>query len=218
MDEPILAIEGALGCFSIAVLRDGRLDAERLDGQSALEAGLGLIEALLARARVPLEAVGGIAVGTGPGSFTGLRIAIAFAKSLALGAARPLGGISSFDIVDAGANAESHLPRLTVVCGRAGIVCIRRTDPSGTRVACGPVAGAVARVTEAHDAPITIVGGTEDVRSAALERAASVHVVPAGHELPAAVLARVARARAPAASLHAIAPDYGEAPAVRIRS
>lgn len=216
MHEPILALEGALESFTVALLRDGEIDAVELEGGAALEGGLGLIRARLDEAQLALRALGGIAVGTGPGGFTGLRIAIAFAKSLALGAQRPLVGVSSYDILDASANAQSHLPRLTVVYGRPGIACIRRTDAHGTRVACGPLADAVARVTEVAE-EVTIVGATEDVWSAAHERATSVHLLSPGPELPAATLARIARMRPPAASLHEIAPDYGEIPAARLR-
>ena len=215
MREPILALEGALGVFSVSVLRDGNVEAGKLAGNAALEGGLGLVRARLLDAQLDLRALGGIAVGTGPGGFTGLRIAIAFAKSLAFGAQRPLVGVSSFDILDASADALARVPRLTVVHGRPGIACIRRTDANRTRVACGPVAEAVARVTEVAD-EVWIVGGTEDVCSAARERVTSVHLLSPGPELPAATLARIARTRPPAASPHEVAPDYGETPAARL--
>lgn len=216
MHEPILALEGALGAFSVAILRDGDIVAESVAANVALEVGLRLVREQLDAAKLDLRSLGGIAVGTGPGGFTGLRIAIAFAKSLALGAGRPLAGVSSFDILDASAGAQARLPRLTVVFGRPQIACIRRVDERGTRVACGRVAEVVARVTEEAE-EVTIVGGTEDVWSRARERATSVHLLSPGSELPAAALARVARMRPPAASLHEIAPDYGEVPAARLR-
>ena len=217
MDEPILAVEGALGVFSVALLYDGKVQAVRLDGIEALERGLGLVDATLRSASLRLSDIGGLAVGTGPGGFTGLRIAISYAKSLAFGAKKPLAGISSFDIVDAAANADTHIPRLTVVHGRRGIICVRRTDADGTRVACGPIEPTLARIMDGASR-ITVAGATEDVRSAILERKTSVEIVPAGQEIPAATLARIALARPPASSLHAVAPDYGEIPAVRLPS
>lgn len=218
MREPILAIEGALGVFSVALLDGRRLDAVGLEGNAALEGGLGLIESVLANRGLRLTELGGVAVGVGPGRFTGLRIAIAYAKSLALGSGLPLAGISSFDIVDAAANADSRVPRLTVVSGRAGIACIRRTERDAVRVACGPIEATVARVLGVDDTEVTLVGATEDVRSAILERGTSVDIAPVGPELPAATLARIARARSAAASLHTVAPDYGETPAVKIKT
>ncbi len=214
MREPILALEGALDSFSVALLRDGEIEAESLSKQAALEEGLGLVRARLEAGKLRLGDLGGIAVGTGPGGFTGLRITIAFAKSLAFGAKLPLTGVSSFDILDAAAAAESRLPRVTVVSGRPGIACMRRTDHAGTRVACGPIAATLARVSSEGE-EISIIGATEDVQSAARERVLSVHLIPVGTELPAATLARIARMRSPAASVHEVAPDYGELPAVR---
>ncbi len=216
MHEPILALEGALESFSVALLRDGEIEAESLSKQAALEDGLRLVRARLEAGKLRLGDLGGIAVGTGPGGFTGLRITIAFAKSLAFGAKLPLTGVSSFDILDAGAAAESRLPRVTVVYGRPGIACMRRTAHSGTHVACGPIAATLARVTSEGE-EIAIIGATEDVQSAALERVLSVHLIPVGTELPAATLARIARMRSPAASVHEVAPDYGELPAVKQR-
>ena len=216
MREPILALEGALGGFSVAIVRGPATFARGLDGKAALEDGLSAVERLLAEAGLGLRQLGGIAVGTGPGGFTGLRIAISYAKSLAFGAELPLAGVSSFDILDAAAKATSRFPRLTVVRGRTGIVCIRRSDPDRTRVACGPIEATIARVADGDD-EVTIVGATEDVRSAVGERAKSVLILSASPELPAATLAHLARDRAPAASAHAVAPDYGEMPAAKVR-
>ena len=217
MTDPILAIEGALGDFSVAVGTSSGSWSRSLEGRAALERGLGLIEDILAEAGVPLATLGGIAVGTGPGGFTGLRIALAYAKSLALGAGRPLCGVSSFDILDAMADAGERFPRLTVVSGRPGVACIRRTGASGVRVACGALAAVLARVVEPGES-ITIVGGTEDVSSAVGERAMSVLMLPAGSEIPAATLVRIARSREPAASAHAVAPNYGELPAATVKA
>ena len=215
MHEPLLAIEGALGGFSVALLKHGKVDAAELAGNAALEEGLGVVGSVLRSASLRLSDLGGIAVGTGPGGFTGLRIAISFAKSLALGSRRPLAGVSSFDIIDAAAGAEMRLPRLTIVSGRTGIICARRTDRDGTRIACGPTEPTLARIMDGGDSLVTIVGATEDVRRVILEREMHVEIVPAGQELAASVLAQIALARPPALSLHAVAPDYGEIPAVK---
>jgi tRNA threonylcarbamoyladenosine biosynthesis protein TsaB len=215
--EPILALEGALDGFSVALLRDGEIIAQGLAKQAALEDGLRLVRNQLQAERLRLGDLGGIAVGIGPGGFTGLRITIAYAKSLAFAAKLPIVGVSSFDILEAAAGADSQHPRITIVTGRTGIACMRRTASDGTQVACGPVAATLARLTSKSE-EIAIVGATEDVQSAALERELSVHLIPVGTELPAASLARIARMRPPAASVHEVAPDYGELPAVKTRS
>ncbi len=56
-----------------------------------------LIGAVLADADVTLDRLAVIGVGTGPGNFTGVRIAVAAARGLALGLGIPAIGVSGFD-------------------------------------------------------------------------------------------------------------------------
>ena len=62
-------------------------------------------EALLA-ARTPYAELGTIAVATGPGSFTGLRVSIAAARGFALALAIPAVGVASLDAIAAEARAS----------------------------------------------------------------------------------------------------------------
>lgn len=55
------------------------------------------VAAMLANAHLTPAQLHGIAVAIGPGSYTGLRIGLGFAKGLALAQAKPLVGISTFD-------------------------------------------------------------------------------------------------------------------------
>ena len=57
------------------------------------------IERLLAKAHTSVGAIGRVAVATGPGSFTGLRVAIAAAQGLARGAGAALVGVSTLDVL-----------------------------------------------------------------------------------------------------------------------
>ena len=52
---------------------------------------------------VPLAEVGRIGVGTGPGNFTGLRIAVSAARGLALARGIPAIGVSTFEVIHHGA-------------------------------------------------------------------------------------------------------------------
>jgi len=57
------------------------------------------IERLLSRTGLTLARVSRVAVATGPGSFTGLRVAIAAAQGLARGAGATLVGVSTLDVL-----------------------------------------------------------------------------------------------------------------------
>lgn len=96
----ILGIDGASTDLSVAVVAP---DGDRI-GEDAWSSGhrqsaelLPRILALLDGSGRTLDELGAVAVGTGPGSFTGLRVAMALAKGLALGFARPLVGVPSLE-------------------------------------------------------------------------------------------------------------------------
>ena len=126
----ILALDAALDGFSAALDDGARLYVAPGGRQDALERGLARIEDLLGEAGLRLRDLDRIAVGLGPGSFTGVRIAVAYAKSLAYGSGVPLVGISSYDALEPDA---APLPLLAVVQGRRGVICARRRDAGRLR-------------------------------------------------------------------------------------
>lgn len=94
----ILAIDGASTDLSVAVAeRDGTIvAAERwTSGHRQSAELLPRLLDLLERHGRTLGEVGGIGVGVGPGSFTGLRVAVALAKGLAVALGRPIVGVPS---------------------------------------------------------------------------------------------------------------------------
>jgi tRNA threonylcarbamoyl adenosine modification protein YeaZ len=208
----ILAIDGALGGFSVALDDGSAVVADASRSPDALERGLGRIEDLLARAGLRLRDLDRIAVGTGPGSFTGLRIAVSYAKALAYGSAIPLVGVSSYDALEP---ESPPLPLITVVRGRRDVVCARRRDERRQEYACGPPADVLDRLLTGPPGPLAAAGDTEDVLAQIAERGWNVRALPPRDEIPAVAIAALARVRRPLASPHALAPDYGEAPAVR---
>ena len=109
----ILAFDGASTDLSIALTDpDGTLV-----GEVAWTSGQRQSAELLPRAAALLTAhdagwgdLSALAVGTGPGSFTGLRVSMALAKGLALGLGRPIVGVPSLPAwlaADPGAGAAA---------------------------------------------------------------------------------------------------------------
>ncbi|MFB3894835.1 MAG: tRNA (adenosine(37)-N6)-threonylcarbamoyltransferase complex dimerization subunit type 1 TsaB [bacterium] len=95
----ILGIDTSTTTGGVALASDERLIANyQLDVTATHSARLfPAIEAMLRDAQVTLNSVTGIAVAIGPGSFTGLRIGVATAKSLAYLNKIPLIGISTLE-------------------------------------------------------------------------------------------------------------------------
>lgn len=87
----VLAIDTATDEASVA-LRAGERVVERhiVSRDFHSSTVLGAVDEVLRQASVAVDALEGIAVTVGPGSFTGLRVGIATAQGLALGAACPV--------------------------------------------------------------------------------------------------------------------------------
>lgn len=106
--EPvILGFDTSGPWIEAALLRGDRVLATRCadlpKGQA--EALLPLLEGLLAEGGVGWDGLSALGVGTGPGNFTGIRIATATARGLALGLGIPAVGVSRFDAMAAGGPA-----------------------------------------------------------------------------------------------------------------
>ncbi len=210
----ILAIDGALGGFSSALAVDGEIAAARHEkGNVALELGLAMLGEVMLQAGVSPDQIDRLAVGIGPGGFTGLRIAIAYAKSLALAWTRPLVPVSSFDTLEYG----RHFDRvLTIVVGRPGVISARFRNGAQVRRASGPTYEALAATLPAERTALPVVGASKDVLAALAERDIDVQsfdplVAPA-----AAATALAAASHQPARSLHEVRADYGELPAAKV--
>ncbi len=211
----VLGLDGALGGFSTALARDGEIVAARaLEGNVALEAGLGTLQALLRESQVGPKSLDRVAVGVGPGGFTGLRITIAYAKSLAQAWERPLVPISSFDALELGLD----LPRtLTIVRGRAGVISARLRSAEATRRASGRVDAVLAEVLAGFSpSELDVVGAPEDVSCALAEAGWTVNALAPLVTPPAAAVALLGTGARPAASVHAVRADYGELPAAQV--
>ncbi|WP_118857660.1 tRNA (adenosine(37)-N6)-threonylcarbamoyltransferase complex dimerization subunit type 1 TsaB [Sphingomonas mesophila] len=108
----ILAIDTATPACTVALIGlDGTVHASRSEviGRGHAERLVPLVAEIVA-GHVPSR----ILVGTGPGSFTGLRIGIAAAHGLAIGWDVPLAGLSSLALIAAGAPGDGPVAVATV--------------------------------------------------------------------------------------------------------
>ncbi len=101
----ILALDTALSAATAVVARDDQVLAVRWRemARGHQEAIALLAQAAMAEAGVSFEILDRIGVVVGPGSFTGLRVGLAFAKGLALAWETPLVGIGALDALAASA-------------------------------------------------------------------------------------------------------------------
>lgn len=225
----VLALDAALGGFSTAIAQGGRIAASRCEsGHVALERGLALVDDVLSAAQLKADQIERLAVGIGPGSFTGLRIAIAYAKSLAAVWRRPLVPVDSFDLLEYGSNLAEVL---AVVVGRPGVISARYRSPLTTRRASGKIDQVLDRVLTVvspldvvhpersrgtrGDAALNVVGAPKDVLDALAERDIIVRAFEPAVTPAAAAAALAAGFRTPPKSPHEVRADYGELPAAK---
>ncbi len=95
----VLAIDTALAAATAVVAEDGRVLAVRCEpmARGHQEAIATLTQAVMTEADVAFGALHRIGVTVGPGSFTGLRVGLAFAKGLAMAWRTPLVGLGALE-------------------------------------------------------------------------------------------------------------------------
>ena len=194
--------------------REGRDDPNTRSASGAAGAHPGhatrllpLAAELLATAGLSWNAVERIAVGVGPGTFTGLRVGIATARGLAQALACPLIGVSSLEALAAPALEEVGAV-LAVIDARRGEVFAAAYESASGLVA-GPKALAPEAVGAFAGAGWLAVGDGA-VRYREEIGVAGLHVPPQDsplHVVRAASVCAIAAARTPTSGAR-VAPDY----------
>jgi tRNA threonylcarbamoyladenosine biosynthesis protein TsaB len=113
----ILALEFSPPQRSVAVVRtgDGRAAAQAIEAGGRNTAAFGMIEKVLAEAKIHREQIDVLCIGLGPGSYTGIRAAISLAQGWQLAREIKLLGVSSVEAIAAQAQAERVFGRVNVM-------------------------------------------------------------------------------------------------------
>jgi tRNA threonylcarbamoyladenosine biosynthesis protein TsaB len=111
----ILALEFSSSQRSVAVARAGRVLAETSEAGGRETHAFGMIEKVLAAAKIGRAEIECLAVGLGPGSYTGIRVALSIAQGWQLATGVKLLGIGSAECLVAQAQAEKMFGHVNVV-------------------------------------------------------------------------------------------------------
>jgi len=133
--RPILALDASGAACSAALWRDGLIAAHRfrLMPRGHAEALVPMAVDCLAEAGCRFSDLGMVAATVGPGAFTGLRIGLAAARGIALAAALPFAGVTSFAaIAEAVPKAQRAARSLWVALdSKRGDLFVQRFAPGG---------------------------------------------------------------------------------------
>jgi tRNA threonylcarbamoyladenosine biosynthesis protein TsaB len=198
----VLGIDTSTNHTSLALGDDREIVADlRFAGPGRQDVLVPAIDAMLGWTGLELRRVGGIAVGLGPGLYTGLRVGVEVAKSLAHVLHVPIVGICSLDVLAYGARTSKALIGAVLDARRGEVfVGFYRSVPGGV-VRDGELAvdspEALGAELEARAEDVLLVGDGAILYRNELERVdAQVSFAPAALAHPwASALVEVAASR-----------------------
>lgn len=125
-DGPLIAFDTSAAHCAVALCDGGAVISHRLEPMEKGQAErlFPLLEEMLRDAGLGWRDLAQIAVGIGPGNFTGVRIAVSAARGLALSLGIPARGISGFEALAYG----QPRPCLVSIDARGGKTYLQRLD------------------------------------------------------------------------------------------
>ncbi len=172
----VIAIDTALAACSAAVLDTvygGIVASESLPMvRGHAEALMPLIRRVMNDAELSFADIDRVAVTTGPGSFTGLRVGIAAARGIALAVDKPIVGLSTLSAYAAPyMEADERFPVVAVIDARHAHVYLQIFAPGGRIVMTPRLAPLSDAVRAAAEISACIVGSAADAVAAGLSDA-----------------------------------------------
>jgi tRNA threonylcarbamoyladenosine biosynthesis protein TsaB len=204
----ILAVDTALGACSAAFVQGGRVLAHEHEAmvRGHAEALAPMVERVMRAAGAGFPEVDRIAVTTGPGTFTGQRVGLAFARALALALKRPAVGVTTLDAMEAEALSRIDTATWAIAAADAkrGEIYLgaRKHESSLLAPILLPLADAVSRLApfiDSHGKRV-VLSGTAAESLMALMQKAEVDATDSLVRQPDAVwVARLAESETPGA-------------------
>lgn len=159
----LLAIDTSLSGASVCVLPDGAaapLATEtQLMERGHAEALVPMIERVMAAVEGGFSALARIAVTTGPGSFTGIRVGVAAARAIGLACEAPVVGVSTLAALAAPAIAARIRPIIAAaVDARHGNVYVQSFSHHGETLLAPSALAAAEAIRAVGGSPVRLVG------------------------------------------------------------
>lgn len=203
----VLGLDTCLNACSVALFDGDRVLAHASEtmARGHQERLAPMAQALMAAAALPFASLERIGATVGPGSFTGLRVGVAFAKGLASALSIPAVGVGALEALAAEASGLTA----AIIDARREQVYLQLFDAGEALMAPDvlPLGTAAARLTElARGRPLTLVGSGAPL----LARDGDAVLTPEGCD--ARHVARLAAARPPTP----IRPLYLRAPDAKL--
>ena len=135
----ILALETSTEYCSVALWQDGKLSGRcEMAGQKHSEMLIEMLDAVLQESGFRIQDMDAIAYGSGPGSFTGVRIACGAAQGLALGAGLPVAGVCTLQALAEASGKPRVIAALDARMGEIYVAAYERAGDGWVAV-CEPL-------------------------------------------------------------------------------